>query len=166
MAYNIDCSICGNTVPTSHSFYVNTRNTKKTYKVSGHVVVMRPSCTSVAPNILSFHIGFVSRVSLQKGISCKWTSQLYYCMYLTDLMNTDARGKWEQREKGWKKSRTQRKLFCCSHVWSCLKMPLLHCHRSCSPWLNSRRCTDLFSTLPHQVYYTPTVHLSLFLLRG
>lgn len=41
-------------------------------------------------------------------------------------------------------------------------MLLLYCHRSCSPWFNSRRCTDLFSTLPHQVYYLSTVHLSFF----
>lgn len=65
----------------------------------------------------------------------------------------------EQKERGQK----GKQLFCCSHVWSSLKMLLLYCQWSCSPWSNSRRCTDLFTTLPHQVYYTPAVHLSLFL---
>lgn len=42
-------------------------------------------------------------------------------------------------------------------------MLLLHCHWSCSPWFNFGRCTDLFNTLPRQVYYAPVVHLSLSL---
>lgn len=73
------------------------------------------------------------------------------------LVNMAPRTRERKDRRGMKQlPASERILFCCLHVWSSLKMLLPHCHWSCSPWFNSGRCTDLFSTSPRRVYYAPT----------